>query len=1302
MGNQVSSMTPSTVTAGIASYVAELEDVDYEKSMGNARFLKTIRGRTGSSSSALVVKIFVKPDLTWALNAFVSKAKEENSLVINVPNAAPYVRVHETDRAVYLVRPFIASNLYDRISTRPFLAPIEKKWIAYQLCRAVRDAHAREICHGDIKTENVLVTSWNWAYLSDFASFKPTFVPEDNPADFSYYFDISGRRVCYLAPERFLAAQDVSGRTQIAKLSPAMDVFSLGCVIAELYLEGTAIFTLSQLLRYRRQEYDPSPDLDKIEDEDIRALVKHMIQLDASARLSVAAYLEEHRGRTFPEYFYSSLYDTMADMVEADSEHSGITSIYEDDRPPVATGDVADRRILALHRAYTGLAAQLSAGAKEDIGNVHSDIVRLMSVTTEQQRQQQKCEYLLYLPLLCSSIKHARRTSSKLLGLDLMLETSRKIDEDHVLDRVLPYLIWILADTSALVRGRSVEVIAKMLSGIRSLTRINTDVFPEYILPQLAQCLSDSDSYVRRTYAKYFPSLLETADRFFELGQAAKRNRTTAQHNGDEMLLNNNGEPSYDMALAALQQQLNDHTDMLLVSQDSSVRRALLGGIARLCVAFGRQRANDRLVAHIVTYMNDGDWMLSCSLLEAIVGVATFVGGKSLEEYMLPVLVQGLVDPEEYVVEKALTTMTSLASMGLFQKATLRELAVKVAPLMCHPNHWIRCGAVSFILSCVRLLTQPDFWCILYPIVRPLLQSDVAMLDEEHLMSMLKAPLSRALFDLALAWAGKSPSFLETISRSGNVGARSNRELSRAALTAPDVLPCAGIHALLRDDQYMEKLQHLGMTLEVEEKLAAMGDYIVKLAASKQRWAVKAQTTLERERPSQLQEKQVEPESSVYVDARQLPSPLRLAHAYSHLAIPPPLERNLESLRGLMQASWKETMSPKAEAQIALDSVSAKATIEMPMQDSLVDSISVADFSLDDMGAPSIFSNADLDLDVDHRSSAPNDQSATAPGMSDSANSVRTSRMLIGTVSTEGTVESMKSLLEKKAREAFPDPLTPADLGPLLTTSLLARHRAAMRTAAQHRNSHGWRPSGMLVAHLAEHKGAVNQICLAPDHAFFATASDDGTVKLWDCSRLGRHLNNKSRVTYNKLGGPVKCMTFIEGRHCIAAASANGRIHVFRIDYQGSSSSPRYGRCHTVYDMKLEGEHAVQIEHYENDAASMLVYATSKGVLRGIDLRTMKVEWTFAPPPSHGALTAFVIDHRRTWMLSGSSRGVLTLWDLRFRIPLRSWMHPRRERIHRMVMHAGPKSRGRIVAVSAGRNEVSIWDVERMQCTDVF
>lgn len=53
-----------------------------------------------------------------------------------------------------------------------------------------------------------------------------------------------------------------------------MDIFSLGCVIAELSLEGTPLFSLSQMFKFRKGEYDPiRVYVDKIEDNEIKVSI---------------------------------------------------------------------------------------------------------------------------------------------------------------------------------------------------------------------------------------------------------------------------------------------------------------------------------------------------------------------------------------------------------------------------------------------------------------------------------------------------------------------------------------------------------------------------------------------------------------------------------------------------------------------------------------------------------------------------------------------------------------------------------------------------------------------------------------------------------------------------------------------------------------------------------------------------------------------------------------------------------------------------------------------------------------------
>src|SRR3989338_8591282 len=210
MGNKLASIPTSSAML----FIQDLMDFTTEEAKGTGRYLRTILCR--HEEGRVAIKVFFRG--TWNANSPENNGELEKILIniqrlvqlrdtlsqISFPHVWPYQNYLNTEPAVFVIRQWHTRTLSERIGTRPFLTFLEKLWIFYQLLEGLRQCHAINISHGDIKSDNVMVTSCGWVYLTDFAFHKPTLIAENDPAGFSYFFDSTGLRTCYLAPERFV------------------------------------------------------------------------------------------------------------------------------------------------------------------------------------------------------------------------------------------------------------------------------------------------------------------------------------------------------------------------------------------------------------------------------------------------------------------------------------------------------------------------------------------------------------------------------------------------------------------------------------------------------------------------------------------------------------------------------------------------------------------------------------------------------------------------------------------------------------------------------------------------------------------------------------------------------------------------------------------------------------------------------------------------------------------------------------------------------------------------------------------
>lgn len=1314
----------------------ELSDITFERPLGGARFLRTVRCR--HHDGVVVVKTASKPNPTTSWKPYARALKAERARIADIVNVLPYQKIRETATIGVLVRQFIHSSLYDRISIRPFLENIEKKWIAFQLLCAVRDCHGRGVFHGDIKSENVLVTSWGWVYLTDFAStFKPVYLPEDNPAEFSHYYDTSARRTCYLAPERFLAPGE---QPSDDKVQWNMDIFSLGCVIAELFTEGPT-FTLSQLFKYRKGEYDPTISLlNKVDDDNVRSLISSMIRLDPQERWHAQDYLDEYKGKTFPLYFYQHLHTLMQEITDPSSGRRSVT-VSE-----INNGE-SDDRIDRIYHDFEMLSVSLSydntpkskivrlPGAGRGLFPMQVDLPNHRHTATSELAMAGDNGTFILLNVITASIRSVARASTKIRACELLLAFAERLPDEAKLDRILPYVMPLLEDEDEMVLIGGLRTMTQLLSLVSVITPANSFLFTQYIFPRLQQFVLrptfKQHPIVRATYAACLASLAETADRFLNMMQALRAEGALPAPSRDGLEVDSEplSEDSYDTTRRDMLEAFESQMKVFLTDTNTAVRRAFLSSVATLCVLFGESKARDVILSHLNTYLNSPDWLLKCAFFRTVVGVAVYVGGPSLEDFILPLMLQALTDPHEFVVEQALRSLAGMAELGLLQRTTTWELIDTVGRFQLHPNMWIKEAACHFVSAATIFLSTADIKIFVAPLVKPYLKVPIGDITETELLDALKKPVPRAVLDLALQWAekGEKSSFWKQAVESKQLSHRSSSAMPPVSSVADFTPKTVGrLHKTSEDEQWLGRLRNAGMKAEDEIKILAFREYLWRAGQRTKRElnSDTDDTDLRYDDILSLSRMKIRPQTVIF-DAD--------ADVYHQRM------EGQDEKTDLSQALQDASKGDKSDGGQTAQSGKLPGDVTSPKLDipglkkqhsgsgqSLSSSPSSGIRLLGDRAFKHRSNAAGLLRGEDARNKSRPETATDGTVAAGKLNAPSVSLRRTSSVQEDGTPRhalhraissraghnyagndpTVLRLLEAVYVDNFPT--DSAEFGPMI--------QPLKRTPIPYSNTnvaaHTWRPSGQLVAVLGEHTGRVNRIIVAPDHTFFVTGGNDGFVRIWDSSRLERNVSHRSK-SKQSVGEGVKVtsLCFIDCTHSFICAASDGTVHFFKVHVSNDDEhGPRIGSMHLIRTWQIpnpsaQGEYAVWSEHFRGDDGSTLVLITNVGRILVVDLRSMSVSYELQNPAQHGTPTCFCIGRRHDWLLVGTSHGVLDLWDLRFRLRLRSWIFPSGAAIARLQMYPSRRSgRRNRVCVSGGsaRGDVSVWDIEKVICYEIY
>lgn len=796
--------------------------------------------------------------------------------------------------------------------------------------------------------------------------------------------------------------------------------------------------------------------------------------------------------------------------------------------------------------------------------------------------------YVIILDILCAMLPYLTDTSLKLTCLDCLARISHYADDEVRLQRLVPTLVSYLdstRDASALVRAQTIKTLAHIISLVNEFPIDDAHIFQDYLIPVLKFVLKEErETIVHQAFAAALPKLAKSARLCLDHSQLHRtHHRTGTGTGGSGSALESSAQLSRDPRkkdsgyaedLRELRQEFHNILNEWLENSSLIVKRTVLEDIGTLAEFFGSEDTNNHLLQLIFSWLNFSDWELKCAVFDNIVGVSQVAGPNAIESYIESYL--PIHDESEFVIDSAVNCLASLTEAGIFSPQKLREYTIQVAPLLLHPNAWIRFATVQFLSKISRRLTPIEVQCFIIPHIRRYLKHDITALTHTTLLQAMIPAVSRSAYEKVMTSLNLNTtreSYVAPNSKSENVGALSgtantaegaSNNVRRFNLLSGDsnindfvvIEPSSGSnpstpksHVALAtsmsadgeklaavDLSFSLGLAELDLEGQDEEKLFWMKEYVKEARRAR----IDKRSTLTTDSWAS-EYTRLSKEKTVH-DIAQFLTPVQTAAS----ALMPSLDTTgPDEPTELWKAMFGSTSSSSAAissatgADASVPKALQQPTGTVPSPQAYAASLSTSTAPHEDDPKVTVLNPAATLGDLSG-SAAPLSSGRDFGAGPTSGGSAPNSAVLNRGVASTGTV----------AAGASEPNNAPLNLGPIRPSKL----SSASATSS-------WTPQGLLVATLSEHEEAVTQLQVARDGAFFASGSHDKKVKIWDSQQFEHNGPLRSACTYYGLGSAVTSISICQDSHSVAAASISGSIHVFRVDAgsnlpKGTSAPP--------------------------------------------------------------------------------------------------------------------------------------------------